>query len=130
VAVLDFDAELTVLSACNTGNGEYFAGERLMGMGRAFRLASLQQVVVSLWPVDSHSMERLMTLFDERLVLDETAEVALWQAQCALQNEGGRDGSGGRGIALSGGRIVGEDDAGSRYANPFQWSPFVLVSTR
>lgn len=67
VTQLKLNARLTVLSACNTGNGEYFAGEGLMGMGRAFMLAGSDRVLVSLWPVESFSTQRLMELFYARL---------------------------------------------------------------
>ena len=60
VSRLKLDADLTVLSACNTGNGEYFNGEGLMGMGRAFMLAGSDNVIVSLWPVESYSTQRMM----------------------------------------------------------------------
>lgn len=39
------------LSACESGLGEPVRGEGLLGLERAFRLAGVQQVVISLWPV-------------------------------------------------------------------------------
>jgi CHAT domain-containing protein/tetratricopeptide (TPR) repeat protein len=134
VAGLDLGARLTVLSACNTGNGEYFAGEGLMGLGRAFMLAGSDQVVVSLWPVESFSTQRLMETFYERLARGESEERALWHAQHVIRRERETDRGGGRGIAIQSGREVVESPAIAPErvdpAGPFYWSPFVLISTR
>ncbi len=129
IVQLDLDADLTVLSACNTGNGEYFAGEGLMGLGRAFMLAGSDQVVVSLWPVESFSTQRLMELFYERLARGEPAARSLWRAQHVLRRELDGERGSRRGIAIQGGASSGagrEPDG----ASPFYWSPFVLISTR
>jgi len=134
VAALDLDARLTVLSACNTGNGEYFAGEGLMGLGRAFMLAGSDRVVVSLWPVESFSTQRLMELFYARLAKGENEERALWHAQHALRRELDRERGERRGIALA--QPDGSGGAGAETpglgedSSPFYWSPFVLISTR
>ena len=67
VAKLELDAELAVLSACNTGSGRYFRCEGLVGMGRAFMVAGSRKVLVSLWPVDSLATQTLMESFYDEL---------------------------------------------------------------
>ncbi len=130
VAKLGLHARLTVLSACNTGNGEYFDGEGLMGMGRAFLLAGSDRVVVSLWPVESFSTQRLMELFYARMSQGEPEDRALWQAQRDLRSEGASQDGAARGIATKTPR-PGVVSAGTGpYANPFYWSPFVLISAK
>lgn len=44
VAALKLNAELTVLSACNTGSGRVVAGEGVMSLSRAFMLAGSRAV--------------------------------------------------------------------------------------
>ncbi len=63
---LDLDADLVVLSACNTGGpDERNGGESLSGLARAFFFAGARSLLVSHWPVEDQSTAALMTsLFD------------------------------------------------------------------
>ncbi|MGH7023949.1 MAG: CHAT domain-containing protein [Caulobacteraceae bacterium] len=69
---LKLDADLVVLSACNTGGGAFEGGtgplddgEALGGLVRAFIYAGSRGLVVSHWEVDSASTQALMTgMFD------------------------------------------------------------------
>lgn len=62
-AKLKLRAEVTVLSACSTGNGEQVTGEGVMGMSRAFMLAGSRSVMVSLWEIESAETVKLMKTF-------------------------------------------------------------------
>jgi hypothetical protein len=55
-------ARLVVLSACQTGLGRAHAGG-IIGLARAFQIASADEVITSLWSVDDEVTERLMTRF-------------------------------------------------------------------
>lgn len=63
IAGLKLDADLVVLSACNTGGGGSgkLGGESLSGLARAFFQAGTRSVLVSHWQVDSVATTRLMT---------------------------------------------------------------------
>jgi CHAT domain-containing protein len=135
VAQLRLNAELTVLSACNTGNGEYFNGEGLVGMGRAFMVAGSKNVIVSLWPVESISTQILMEKLYEQMALGLGVSDSLFEAQRQLRNLGGYTAEDTvRGISVSGSEASPQlqeaaSPASDRpYENPFFWSPFVLIS--
>lgn len=134
VSNLRLNSELTVLSACNTGNGTYFRGEGLIGIGRAFMLAGSRQVLVSLWPVDSQATKDLMVRFYAEFSQGISAEQALAKAQNQMRNSTVSAGSQGadRGLTvIQAGASDSEAVAKTRnYDNPFYWSSFILVSRK
>lgn len=65
---LKLDADLVVLSACNTALGKEFRGEGLVGLTRGFLYAGARSVVASLWSVDSAATQHLMTAFYSHLI--------------------------------------------------------------
>lgn len=60
---LDLSAELTVLSACQTGLGKDVSGEGLVGLTHSFMSAGSNTVVASLWKVDDRATANLMADF-------------------------------------------------------------------
>jgi CHAT domain-containing protein/tetratricopeptide (TPR) repeat protein len=100
---LKLNADLVVLSACQTGLGKLVRGEGMVGLTRAFMYAGSPTVMVSLWSVSDASTATLMGEFYRNLVkekLDKTD--ALRKAQLfMLGNE--------------------------KFAHPFYWAPFVLI---
>ncbi|NIT57328.1 MAG: CHAT domain-containing protein, partial [Aliifodinibius sp.] len=67
---LRLNAELVVLSGCNTGLGRLSRGEGLIGVTRAFLYAGAPSLVVSLWPVNDESTAELMKYFYRNLKAD------------------------------------------------------------
>jgi CHAT domain-containing protein len=100
---LRLNAELVVLSACETGLGKEVRGEGLIGLTRAFLYAGTPSVVVSLWKVEDRSTAELMVQFYRHLRDGRVSKAdALRQAQLELIRDG-------------------------RFAHPYFWAPFVLV---
>lgn len=60
---LSFNADLVVLSACETGLGEVVQGEGLIGLTRGFMYAGTPRVVTSLWAVADEETATLMGNF-------------------------------------------------------------------
>ena len=55
--------KLVVLSACETGLGKIEGSEGTFGLKRGFKLAGVEQIIVSLWSVPDKETMELMTLF-------------------------------------------------------------------
>jgi CHAT domain-containing protein len=84
------DLDLVVLSACETGRGMMGAGggEGVFGLQRGFHLAGAHNVVASLWRVDDQATAALMTLFYDRLWVQNRPPIeALREAQLALYRD-------------------------------------------
>jgi CHAT domain-containing protein len=81
----NLQADLVVLSACETALGRQVNGEGLLGLTRAFLARGSRSVVASLWRVDDQSTAALMTVYHQKLRggrLDRAE--ALRQAQLAM----------------------------------------------
>jgi CHAT domain-containing protein/Tfp pilus assembly protein PilF len=75
------DADLVVLSACDTGLGRAFAGEGLLGLTRAFQFAGARAVVASLWKAPDAATASLMEHFYGHLRRGVATDDALARAQ-------------------------------------------------
>jgi len=103
---LRIDADLVVLSACETGLGRELKGEGLVGLTRAFQYAGARSIVASLWSVADESTSWLMRAFYRNLREGMAKDEALRRAQMAL-------------IETSG-------DARD-VSHPFYWAAFELI---
>ena len=88
VALLNLrKTNLVVLSACETGLGKIVGNEGVFGLKRAFKLAGVEQLVVSLWEVpDKESME-LMSYFYNELAETQNSIVSFEKAQKTMLNK-------------------------------------------
>ena len=78
---LDLDAQLAVLSACNTGIGPHQTGEGMLSLARAFRYANCPNIVTSLWSVNDQSTAKIMSLFFQFLKEGKGIATALSSAK-------------------------------------------------
>ena len=84
---LQLNADLVVLSACETALGKDVRGEGLVGLTRAFMYAGSSAVVASLWTVPDRSTAELMREFYRGMLVEHLrppaalrrAQIALWK---------------------------------------------------
>jgi hypothetical protein len=91
VTGLSLDADLVVLSACQTGLGQV-SGDGVIGLARSFLVAGARSVVVSLWNVDDARTAELMVAFHrEYLTRGADKASALRRAMLAMRRKGHTD---------------------------------------
>ena len=71
---LKLNADLVVLSACQTGLGKLIRGEGMVGLTRAFMYAGTPSVLVSLWSVSDMSTAALMGEFYKNLIKNKSQQ--------------------------------------------------------
>ena len=82
---LRLNADLVVLSACQTALGEEIKGEGLVGLTRGFLYAGAPRVVATLWKVDDRTTSEVMKRFYEgMLARGQRPAAALRDAQVAM----------------------------------------------
>jgi CHAT domain-containing protein len=95
------NTELVVLSACETGLGEIQGNEGVYGLQRAFKIAGVKYLIMSLWQVPDKQTSMLMTSFYKKWLEDKiTIPDAFHAAQKELRDMG---------------------------FDPYQWAGFVLL---
>jgi len=95
------NADLVVLSACQTAKGKIEKGEGIQGLARAFFYAGTKSVLASLWKIDDRSTAQFMKLFYEFLTEGKTKQEALALAKIRMLD--------------------------TEYRKPYYWASFVLI---
>ncbi|MEM9265565.1 MAG: CHAT domain-containing protein [Cyanobacteria bacterium P01_F01_bin.13] len=86
VMQLNLNADLVVLSACNTGRGR-ITGDGVVGLSRSFLAAGANNLVASLWAVPDEATAMLMTEFYQQLQTEPDKAAALRQAMLSTLAE-------------------------------------------
>jgi tetratricopeptide (TPR) repeat protein len=108
IASLDLSGvEWAVLSACHTGSGKVLGGEGVFGLRRAFAVAGVDTLIMSLWSVqDEPTRQWMRELYAARLASGLSTAQAVRRASLA---------------ALEHRREAGQSD------HPFYWGAFVAA---
>lgn len=115
---LELDADLVVLSACDTARGHPLRGEGVQSMAYAFLDAGARSVVASLWQVRDVETQTVMIDFYRHLLLDgDPAPSALRRAKLAVRHS----------RELRGVVVEGQSPPIRESAHPYHWAPFVYI---
>ncbi len=101
---LELNADLVVLSACETGIGKLQRGEGIISLARAFAYAGAKSIVTTLWEVNDKSTSELMRYFYRELRKGKTKDEALRSARKAYLEK-----------------------SKARTCHPFFWAAFVPI---
>ena len=74
---LDLQADLVVLSACQTGDGKSFPSEGVISLARGFQLAGSNAVMASQWSITDQTSMVIMESFYDHLRQGKTKSEAL-----------------------------------------------------
>ena len=96
---LKLNANMVVLSACDTGRGK-ITGDGVVGLSRSFVAAGVPSVLVSLWAVNDDSTSVLMSQFYRNLQTNPNKAIALRQAMLSTMQQ---------------------------HPNPIDWAAFTLI---
>ena len=108
---LDLDANLVIMSACNSGGPGGGAGESLSGLARSFFFAKARSLLVTHWEVSDQVAALLvvLTINDMKEKPGEGVTGALREAQLSLLDRAAT------------GKLPAE------IAHPFFWAPFAVI---
>ncbi len=123
------NAELVVLSACETavGSTELGSGVEILGLGYQIEQAGAQATLASLWKVSAGGTQQLMTAFYGALQQGMTKTEALRQAQLALINNDFSAVGGRRADLDMVSAAIHHPPTPTTLAHPYYWAPFILI---
>ena len=98
------NADLIILTACETGGGKFKEGEGMMSLAYSFEYAGCKSAMMSLWPVDEKTSSVITKSFYKHLALGESTTDALYDAKKDF-------------LKTADGTLV----------NPFYWSGLVML---
>ena len=84
---MDLNAELAVLSACNTATGVLKKGEGIMSLARAFTYAGCPSIITSLWSVPDVETSKVIIHFYKELAKGQPKDEALRNAKLAYLSQ-------------------------------------------
>jgi len=103
------NADLVILSACDTGISENKPGDELLGLSRSLIYAGAKSLILSLWPVSSQAAKEMMVEFYKNLKRGDTKAAALQKSQLDLRERWSEK--------------YGKEEGG----HPYFWAPFILI---
>ena len=136
----ELDADLVVLSACESGLGRAAGGEGYLGFAQPLFAKGARSLVLSLWKVDDDATALLMTRFYQNLLGTRAGlksplpkAEALAEAKAWLRGAGPEE-VGAALAALPRGSIVRREavapkPAAHPYEDPTYWAGFILIGS-
>lgn len=101
---MNLNAQMVVLSACQTGAGNLSRGEGIMSMARGFFYAGVPGIVMTLWEIEDESSLKIMVDFYSRIKDKKSKDEAL---QLAKQHY--------------------FQSSSQLYAHPYYWAAYVQI---
>ena len=102
---LKLNSELAILGGCETGLGRASAGEGIISLGRAFRIAGIHNTLMSLWEIGDQTSSEFIPEFVRALGQGQGKAAALNQARESF---------------------IFNSKVGNADVAPYHWAPFVL----
>lgn len=90
IFALQLDAEMVVLSACETGMGRLMRGEGIASLARGFASAGARSIITTLWPVNDAATAAIMEDFYRGLKEGLHKDAALRQAKLRYLDQSDR----------------------------------------
>ncbi|HZM01318.1 MAG TPA: CHAT domain-containing protein, partial [Planctomycetota bacterium] len=116
IAALELDADLVVLSACETARGRLLNDEGVQSMASAFHAAGARGVIATLWPVSDPQSQALMERFAAAyLAGGEAPDRAVRLAKRELRTAHASRGTG-----------LPSAPPDPRRGHPHSWAPFLF----
>lgn len=112
ILTLKLDADWVILSACNTAAGDGRGGEAISGLGRGFFYSGSRSLLVTHWPVETVSAQKLVVgIFNELNASPQLIRAeALRRSMLQMMDAEGKNGK-----------------QRFAYAHPLFWAPYALV---
>ncbi|MCP4439741.1 MAG: CHAT domain-containing protein, partial [Aureispira sp.] len=101
---MELNADMVVLSACETGLGELRKAEGVISLARGFSYAGAKSIFTTLWSVNDQATYRIVEAFYKHLKEGKPKDEALHLA-----------------------KVDFIESSNNLTAHPFLWSPFILV---
>ncbi len=93
------NVRLATLSACETAMGDLQSGEGVFGLQRALKIAGVDKMILTLWPVDDEKTQIFMSRFYKKLASGTSITTAFSETQRSIR----------------------------KYDDPEYWAGFILV---
>lgn len=103
---LSLQADLVVLSACESGLGNFHDGEGVMSMARAFTYAGSKGLVTSLWVINESATASILAKMYRYLRKDEPKDIALHAAKLSY---------------------LDDEDTPAFHKSPYYWAALVYI---
>lgn len=104
---LNLNADIVILSACQTGAGSLSKGEGIISLARGFTYAGASSVITSLWNVKEEANKDIMFIFYEGIKRGLSKDEALRAAKLRFLKSVTRE--------------------NQHYAHPFYWAPLLSI---